>query len=567
MVVYSAENNTTSEHGVVGWQIDASNRGTLDIILSSIFTILACTWSVQHLNVPGPNDNKARWRRISWTFITIFFPELLLAHAVIEFLMALESMEDMEKCAGVRVRYPDLYFPLRWLHLMKKREIAQPSDDDEEYLEIEWTLTHAYYANMGGFHLFMKKVEFDPDVRDSIEVHFRIPPKNMDNKYVELCSLTAKQLEFCLNNRAFFQFPEVPLSEKEIKDKGKLELFTKLIAVVQILVLLVSTILRACRHLAISQLEIVTLVFALCAIMIYVFRWFKPQSVETSTRIWLKSDPFDSGKEDKLNTDLKTNVNGLRKGVPDSIFSILTNFEECLAPKLLSRIPNDNIPQRERHRMHAILYLLTVLTVAAGGLHLIAWDFEFPTRVERKLWKAACFMLIGLPLFSLFIVPISRYWMWHIGTHKFMRACWKALLLESWESQDREKLQLPTQQLSQILSGNVQEKRHYKDIFQGTSRDDIEGFAKRQRLHLPKEFVSLKDIISEEPKKLYREEADRTDYFPPKIFTWSNSVFFMTFFLYVFARLLMFALAFSSLRLLPESAYKTTWADVIPHVT
>ena len=44
------------------------------------------------------------------------------------------------------------------------------------------------------------------------------------------------------------------------------------------------------------------------------------------------------------------------------------------------------------------LYLLPVfipLTTAYGGIHLSAWNLEFPTRVESMIWRTACFIIIG----------------------------------------------------------------------------------------------------------------------------------------------------------------------------
>ena len=54
---------------------------------------------------------------------------------------------------------------------------------------------------------------------------------------------------------------------------------------------------------------------------------------------------------------------------------------------------------------HLLLYLLRFfipLTAAYGGIHLSAWNFEFPSRVESIFWRTACFIIIGssLPLLA-----------------------------------------------------------------------------------------------------------------------------------------------------------------------
>lgn len=77
----------------VGWQENSSRRGTMDILQSSLFTILICTWTVQHLNIPTPSDSKRRrlFRKIWWMLITVLVPEFLLVHVIMERKMAFES--------------------------------------------------------------------------------------------------------------------------------------------------------------------------------------------------------------------------------------------------------------------------------------------------------------------------------------------------------------------------------------------------------------------------------------------------------------------------------------------
>ena len=54
-----------------------------------------------------------------------------------------------------------------------------------------------------------------------------------------------------------------------------------------------------------------------------------------------------------------------------------------------------------------LLFLLRFfipLTAAYGGIHLSAWNFEFPSRVESIIWRTACFIIIGSS-FALLAVP------------------------------------------------------------------------------------------------------------------------------------------------------------------
>ncbi len=43
----------------------------------------------------------------------------------------------------------------------------------------------------------------------------------------------------------------------------------------------------------------------------------------------------------------------------------------------------------------SLVVLAVVLPTIYGGVHLSAWNFEFPTPTEHLLWKIMCFVIIG----------------------------------------------------------------------------------------------------------------------------------------------------------------------------
>jgi hypothetical protein len=64
--------------------------------------------------------------------------------------------------------------------------------------------------------------------------------------------------------------------------------------------------------------------------------------------------------------------------------------------KPLDRVPNDNVP-----RNIYVSPLLATFAVGFGCMHIIAWNFEFPTQVEKTLWRTATLLSILMPLFAL----------------------------------------------------------------------------------------------------------------------------------------------------------------------
>ena len=78
----------------VGWVKDPDTRGTLQIITSCLFTIIACTWSVLYVNLPAPEEGfwTRALRKLKWAMNTIFWPERVLIANWVERLNAEQLM-------------------------------------------------------------------------------------------------------------------------------------------------------------------------------------------------------------------------------------------------------------------------------------------------------------------------------------------------------------------------------------------------------------------------------------------------------------------------------------------
>lgn len=110
----------------------ADTRSTLNILWSCLFTILACTWTVQHLNVPeqregcdpGPLGDmkwslKRLWTSTKWMLCTILAPEVLITICLASFDRTRTTLPQLQEFA------------------------AQDG--------VPWTITHSQFADMGGF--------------------------------------------------------------------------------------------------------------------------------------------------------------------------------------------------------------------------------------------------------------------------------------------------------------------------------------------------------------------------------------------------------------------------------
>jgi hypothetical protein len=145
-------------------------------------------------------------------------------------------------------------------------------------------------------------------------------------------------------------FPTV----EEIEDKSKADVLGKAVTCFQILWFLTQSIARYPSHLQISPLELATVSYITMAIIAYIFWWKKPYAVAHPFVVHLGKRPEGFEKSD-LEKDWKQLDVGWTELV--TWFSILSVFV---------------------------------------AFHFAAWNYSFPTKIERILWHASCFMAVGV---------------------------------------------------------------------------------------------------------------------------------------------------------------------------
>jgi hypothetical protein len=158
---------------------------------------------------------------------------------------------------------------------------------------------------------------------------------------------------------------------------------------------------RAAKHIPISQLEIATLAFVICAIIICLLFWSIPQeitaSVETNRDRPIRGhtlSPFASNLLDL----------GGYCGFDAHFWP-----GETFCPDLMFPPPDDVVlkdgPRITQHPNGLQHYPYVEIGIALAGtlfgvVHCLAWRFPFPTSVERIGWRSA----------SLYISPAFFYW-------------------------------------------------------------------------------------------------------------------------------------------------------------
>ncbi|OBT66443.1 hypothetical protein VE03_04893 [Pseudogymnoascus sp. 23342-1-I1] len=336
------EPECTNPEGVVNFVSSPPTRGTLDILWSSLFTIFACTWTILHLNVPEQRAGRdpgimgdLKWGmkairgKAKWMLTTVMAPEYLLFFGILKLNDARE------------------YHP-------KLKALA---DADQ----VPWTLVHTTFANMGGFVIrgISDRVGKDP--------RSEIPTARIQSPDAKEWYILNLDTIFKLRSEGHIVLPYIP--KTEIDDHSKGDNFTKGIAAVQIIWTIAGAITRARRGLVISQLEVSVIAFAVCALLIYACYWSSPKDVSVPITFLQWEGPIPPA------------ITNIVMGTDTDRVNLFSKAKIGQRPPANASLIGDG------DKLDTVALLCGALFF--GAPHILAWNFTFPTPVERIIWRVA----------------------------------------------------------------------------------------------------------------------------------------------------------------------------------
>lgn len=223
-----------------------TTRGTVNLISSCVTTIFNCVYVSVHVDLPNSTKStefRAEWegvsipkslldaffflwdlsanplvRRVFWMLFNIDAPEIVMYVAMLEYLSA---------AAGKR-----------FMHAIG---------------DTGWTMTHAFFADMGGF-----------------EVEENEGGARVFSTGEEFYKWRLAHPNFVLNLETI---------SEEIADRSKSSGLLKLMTCTQASWLVVQTVMRLAEGIPVSELEILTCAYITCALVVYGFWWHKPYDV------------------------------------------------------------------------------------------------------------------------------------------------------------------------------------------------------------------------------------------------------------------------------------------------
>jgi hypothetical protein len=216
---------------------------------------------VQHLNVPEQRNGRDQgWRgdlkwtwksfftKFKWMVFTLILPEFLGAKVYAEMHLARRSMDQVKSFKAV---------------------------DGERLSEEEtsnWTKTHAYYAEMGGFMIRPYEA------------------RNMDTRVVATVDILVLRRNGLL--------PTPPrIKAEHLNDLSNGDPLTKAAAIGQVSWMVVQIMARAANRLPSTQLEITACAFAASTLLTYLLWWGKPQAIRSVTELQVSTDFIDPFSE------------------------------------------------------------------------------------------------------------------------------------------------------------------------------------------------------------------------------------------------------------------------------
>ena len=421
-------------------------RSTWSILWSCLLTIFVCVWTVQHPAVESLAEKaQPLWKRRRDAFLTGLFqifmslcaPELDLGEALSEAIQA-----------------------YRWSHCAVMVGAAWKS-------KTKWTLSHGYFMVMNGFYAFEdadsevveestdeaaqllsdanrgsegKAPAFSdvqltdgtqsssPDVND--DSHILSKPETLDSLRLESQAplntcviaheeeaaekpepakkklysesdymkgvidkskvkgiLRPSQLCYLVRKGLIADFPCI--TEGQILDKSKEDVLMKLLPMGQIVWLIIQLCVRKAHGLPSTQLEIATLSFGVCTLLTYSCWLYKPKDVREPIILQL------------TRTLTKTERWEFYRAYPTYDQSHYRNEES---------IHNDFIYLRVFKQKFSARYFGVLFGgVVFGAIHCAAWNYEFPSAKEQKLWRIASALTVSLlPAYFLLVIILGK---------------------------------------------------------------------------------------------------------------------------------------------------------------
>ncbi|KAG2356471.1 hypothetical protein BDR07DRAFT_1364145, partial [Suillus spraguei] len=357
--------NDTCIHALDASNCPSCNARTLwDIVSSCGLTLFACTWTAVHPDIPYMDQWAIgnAFRRLILMIVAFILPEAIVTLAALQFISARQVAKDFNNVFGTqRTRHRAMWQNPSELAVTLLGDIPISNRGSSA----KWTLTHGFFAQMGGFVLYV-----DGELR---------------------ATLTPEELlQFVCEGSV-----EMPVITKaDIEDRSKGDILSKCIAILQIVWFLIQLIARYTQNLPATLLEIDTLGVAALTCISY--------------GLWLRK-PKDVGRPYIVHWNSEVTAPPPGKSLDDDRFISVVRRSPVVDPFLIC------IGGSIRDPSFSYLSMITTMIgsisgVAFGVIHCLAWNFLFMRHTEQILWHVASAAMASLLMVAFIISMLSMLW-------------------------------------------------------------------------------------------------------------------------------------------------------------
>ena len=358
---------STPKDLIRGWVATPNIRGTSDILYGSLATTWLCTWTCLCLNIP-PSKSRQGWRsllyKIRWQLFAIFFPEVLVAVAMEQWLSAHQSVKIFHRLGHA-----------------------------------EWTMRHGFYADMGGI---------------------LVAPRDYPAFPVD-----SQQLAYLIEHN-HLHMPDIPAAS--IQALNKADGLARFVTLIQMTWFFISFVARGCAGLGYSTLEVTTLAFIICTLHTFSFWYYKPLDPQSQRIVNMDADikqlcdrPHSTGEGSSavlcLESYSRTPLDFV-KPLPDPKsltipfwfgLSVVFFQNGKVKQKPAQTMPNSIVIPPNGLNPAVTIYTLLFQLIFYGLYIGFAWLAAFPSRTEFYLWLVSSCTDFGLIMLYLLAIPFGEY--------------------------------------------------------------------------------------------------------------------------------------------------------------
>ena len=256
-------------------------------------------------------------------------------------------------------------------------------------------------------------------------------------------TLTPEELE-SLANSDKINFPRI--TKKEIQDRSKGDGLTKGLVIVQTSWFIIQCVARGVERLPITELEVLTLAFAVLNFATYWLWWNKPLNVRCPVHVPTKkstisqvNDDWEGDMDDchDMWWGIKNSVlalpgrtwtgviNAMHRARNTELWSVLLPImdfgmmggmhSDTVDPGAQS-VPVSYAGKLTEEEENLILLTGILVGMTFGAVHCIAWSYQFPSHPEQIIWRSSTVAIICVPVAAAASVAISALTRIHLVT-------------------------------------------------------------------------------------------------------------------------------------------------------